>query len=320
MSSKFEAVLRPTERDISELSAQYPSVPFFTPSYMQACAAGGEVPCAFLLRDGSAIKSGVAGSLRTGRLGASLQIPTASAVPDPQSFWQQVQMFCKKHRVWNLSVQTFASDDASIPPLAGESVRRDRVEHVLALRPGEPFKFSSNHRRNINKARRANVVLTTSRSNEDQGAHLRLMQQSIQRRTDRGETIAIPRETGFHAALLQYGAADLFQARVEGELLTSILILRSATSRYYHSAGSSKHGMELGSSAFLVAALAEMFAAEGLATFNLGGAVADEEGLWRFKTGFGGEQRQLQSVDASTEPQFVRVLKYLTSLPGRIRG
>jgi lipid II:glycine glycyltransferase (peptidoglycan interpeptide bridge formation enzyme) len=54
--------------------------------------------------------------------------------------------------------------------------------------------------------------------------------------------------------------------------------------------------MRLGASQLLIFEVATRLAAEGLSVFNLGGAEPTNEGLYRFKVGFGTSARELEAA------------------------
>jgi len=47
---------------------------------------------------------------------------------------------------------------------------------------------------------------------------------------------------------------------------------------------------------------------------------AAPSGLWRFKAGFGGEQRPLEAVEASTEPALIGALRWIAATRHRWRA
>jgi hypothetical protein len=325
----FHSVLSPSESVVRGISAQYPCVPFVTPEYLRACAATGEIPCALLETDGDVL--GTIGTLRAGRLSSHLQIPSAPQVPDPGRYWQALQSFCRRRRIWGLMVQTFASEPVVIPPLIGETLRYSRIEHRIVLQD-RSLSLSANHQRNVNKAREAGLTVTATRSAADLQLHSSLVKGSLQRRTARLEdkppleatlvqransdlAAALP----FESALLSFGAAEIFQARRGAEVLSSLFALRAPQAVYYRSGGTSGLGMTLGASTFLVAALAQRFQDEGLRAFILGGSDRPPTGLWRFKSGFGGEQRTLEAIEVSTEPAVVGALRWVRGVARRWR-
>jgi hypothetical protein len=324
----FHGLLSPPERVVCAVSEQHPCVPFVTPEYLRACAAVGDIACALLQTDGNAVVGGTIGGLRAGRLSSLLQVPSAPPVADPDWYWGQLQSFCRRRRVWRLMVQTFASEPVVIPALRGETLRYSRIEHRLPLQDGRRLALSSNHQRNVNKARDAGLTVTATRSAADLQLHNSLVIGSLQRRTARLEDAASLEATlvqranndsvvalPFESALLACGAAELFQARRGDEVVSSLFALRAPQAAYYRSGGTSELGMTLGASTFLVAALAQRFQDEGRRAFILGGSDKPPTGLWRFKSGFGGEQRVLEAVEVSTEPALITALRRVRGMP-----
>jgi lipid II:glycine glycyltransferase (peptidoglycan interpeptide bridge formation enzyme) len=208
-----------------------------------------------------------------------------------------VRNFCQEQGVWELGVQSFCSDATDIPSLPGELNRRTRYEYVIDLTSPELFRrMSQNHRRNINRARKAGLVVHRTREAKAAQAHLALMQASMQRRKNRGEDVPLPDDTRFFEALLRAEAAELFQATAQEQVFSSIMIIKSCSSAYYQSAGTLPAGMTMGASAFLIAEVARILQQEELCLFNLGGAGVDEQGLRRFKQGFGSREVRLETA------------------------
>lgn len=115
-------------------------------------------------------------------------------------------------------------------------------------------------------------------------------------------------DTILYRALMENGAAELFQAVVETNVLSSVLVLLSSRTGYYQSAGSSHDGMNLGASHFLINGIAGVLKEEGRDTFNLGGA-AEGSSLARFKLGFGPETVELPAATCYVGPIWKRKLR-----------
>jgi hypothetical protein len=199
--------------------------------------------------------------------------------------------------VSELEVHTFGSSPSTIPDLGYVLWRRPRVEFVLDLdrRSGNPL--ATNHRRNIARAERAGITIHATRAAAPCEIHAELMRASLARHTALGEPVSSNgEEFSYTWPLVKTGVGTLFQAVLdpESEVLSSMLVLKAKRGAYYHSAGSSAKGMELGSSHLLVRTIAEMLKAEGMLRFNLGGA--HSEGMRRFKAGFGARAVELESA------------------------
>ncbi|MEW6571625.1 MAG: GNAT family N-acetyltransferase [Nitrospirota bacterium] len=306
----FEASSLPTMEQIDAVARLTPYTPFNTPFYAAARAAMGERPCLLELRAGSNIISGCLGFLRGGFLSRCLQIVTAPRPSEPEGFWNGIREFCQKQGVWELSIQSFCSDATVIPSMPGELTRRSRCEYVIDLTSADPFgRISTNHRRNINRARKADLIIKRTRETKASQVHLKLIHASIQRRKDRGEDLAIPRDTRYFEALLRCGAAELFHATNREKVFSPILIVRSSSSAYYQSAGTSPEGMSMGTSPFLISEVARILRDEGLRLFNLGGADPTDQGLRRFKAGFGAREVILEAATFSMVGPIKRKLR-----------
>jgi lipid II:glycine glycyltransferase (peptidoglycan interpeptide bridge formation enzyme) len=126
--------------------------------------------------------------------------------------------------------------------------------------------------------------------------HVQASNASVTRRRMRGEHLEVSEDSRSIVALLQSGAARLYQALQGDALMSSILLLESSRVAYYHSAGTNPEGTQLGASAFLIAETAADLRKRGYAEFNLGGAEPENPGLHRFKSGFGAQARSLETT------------------------
>jgi len=286
---RFEAVLRPDNNLLERLAASTPLSPFNTPEYAQAQTLIGNTPCAFLTRRSEDVICGALGFLQGGRHSKILEIPTAPTLPEPEEFWSEAISFALSQGVQDLFIETFASTQPTLPKTKFETARRSRLEYVVTLLPDRPAP-SKNHTRNISKARRAGVLISRGRNPTACLAHSELIDSSLDRRRIRGESIEAKTQTQFFSSVLTTGAGELYQASLDGKILSSILILRSSLAAYYQSAGTSPTGMKIGASQLLIDQAADLLAAEGVLQFNLGGASTSSPGLQQFKRGFGAEE------------------------------
>jgi hypothetical protein len=332
LSARFEATVEPADALIDAVGAATPLSPFNSPAYAAAARAWGAQPCLLALYAGAAALGGALALLSGDSWLRSLTIPTAPSVREREVFWQGVLDFCRHSNVGELHVETFSCRDAALPDFARTSFgdasaprsfrpavrsRRERFEYWLAIHDGSASALSENHRRAVQRARKAGLFVSRSTSTEDVAAHVLAMEASAARRRQRGEGLATPGSATKHRALLQHGAAELFQAGTHGDVMASILVLRARTCAYYHSAGATAAGMRSGASAFLVVEAAKLLAADGLHWFNLGGAAADASGLRRFKAGFGADEVALQSTSYVLLPAYHRTLRRLARVAAR---
>jgi hypothetical protein len=310
LTIRFESVPSPTAQQIQVVADVTPQTPFNIPAYAAACAAVGYVPCVIALRDDSGILDGCIGFLKKGRLLRRLEIVSVPSPSASQIFWSGLLRFSRDAGIGEIEVQSYGSCHTDIPPLPGELLRRQRNEYLIDFRSTSfPENISTNHRRNANRARKAGLIVRRTSEPIACGVHLDLLQSSMQRRVDRGEDINGAHSGFFLEALLRFGASELFQAVRDNRILSSILVVRSDKSAYYHSAGTSPDGMNIGASAFLICETALLLRNEGVDLFNLGGASSGENGLQRFKAGFGTKEIKLEAATISLESSIRRHMR-----------
>lgn len=299
MTYHYKVLWEPTPDEIEAIAVRAPHSAFNTVDYAAACRSVGRKPCAFLLLRDAELAGGCLGFLQTGLLSSRVEIVSAPNVDD-HAFWREVCAACRSKGVSELSIQTFGSQPLAIPHLPGEMSRRPRVEYVIDLdAPDALQRMSTNCRRNINRARRAGLAVRRTREPNAAEAHLDAMASSMRRRRDRGEDAADPENLRFIAALLGAGAAEIFQVVDGATVLSSVLVIRSNASAYYHSAGTFPQGMSNGAAALLISEVATILRHERIHTFNLGGADEGADGLRRFKSGFGAREVVLEAAVVS---------------------
>ncbi len=273
--------------------------PFCTVQYAQAMQSLGRDVWLVGVRSDSSNPDVTLGCIKRGRLSVELEFISLPACAASGEFWRAVDQLCRQAGVSDLVAATFNSPSFELPPLRGELSRRAREEYVLPLTGADlGAKLGSNHKRNVKKAQKAGVNIRRTRDNLDWlTQHTTLMAQSAQRRVARGEAVALDTEAAFYRALMQQGAAELFQAVLGDSILSSVFVMLSPLTGYYQSAGSSPEGMSLGASHFLLHEIAQVLQREGRYTFNLGGADRGSS-LARFKLGFGPETVLLTAATA----------------------
>jgi Acetyltransferase (GNAT) domain len=298
LSLQFRAVLRPPLSLIEHLAACNPANPLHTSEYARAQESLGAKLCLLGLYADNQLVLGCLGFLSGWFLRRSLHIRSLPNLPDPEIFWRGVLQSCRTLGAWRLQVDTYASSDAMIPQLPGELERRDRCEYVLDLGCESVLNgVSTQHRRNIGRARKAGLSIRRTREASACTKHLELMEASMERRASRGESVDLGQESARGPlALLASGSGEIFQAVAGEQVLSSIFVLRSSKGAYYQSAGTLPEGMKLGASPFLVSQVADLLKQEGALLFSLGGAGAESPGLQRFKAGFGAREVALQAA------------------------
>jgi Acetyltransferase (GNAT) domain len=237
------------------------------------------------------------GFLRRGRVTSGLEITSLPFSPS-NAFIFGLTDFCRSKRIYETALNTFGSPSLSIPRLPRETLRRARTEFLLDLSvPSSQWKIGETHRRHIRRAERSSLSVRRVRA-EGLEHHLAMCRQSMSRRQDRGEVVLSVADGPEVPSLVLNGAGDLFQAIRDDVVLSSILVIVSEVGAYYHSAGTSPEGMEIGASHFLVHSVARMLQEQGMKSFNLGGAQLDSPGLRAFKSRFGTFPVETEAVRA----------------------
>jgi hypothetical protein len=310
VTATFFATIAPTLALQDSISALSPESPFNTKAYAAALASGNSQPVALGLNKASEPVCGCIAALAGSRWNRRLEVFSAPRLIDPTTFWNGVAEFCLEHNVCDLDVQTFASLNPEMPELDNRLSYRERSEFIVDLRTAPVIDMcSANHKRSIKKAAKEGYEIRRSASLEDYTTHVQLMQASMSRRSERGENVPTPGVQDFDFAILQHGAGELFQVISNGRTFASILILLSATSGYYHSAGTLPEGMKSGASPFLINEVGALLAGEGYATLNLGGVDPGADGLRRFKSGFGAHEVTLSAARYSMITRAQRIIR-----------
>ncbi|MFQ5634650.1 MAG: GNAT family N-acetyltransferase [Gammaproteobacteria bacterium] len=296
---KFSALFDPDEASRIALASACPENVFCSVAYSRVIDDAGYRLAILADRDSSgAPAQGCYAVCRFGKLTNTLEIISLPAFRCPEEFSRELEAVCREQRINRLLIGTFGSPQGTMLPTIGrDRITRERLEFALDLtRSDFPARLSNNHKRNRNKAIRAGLQVTEVTERGAVDDHLRLMNASIDRRADRGEAIGNESDGAKYGKFISAGAGSFYQARLGDDVVSSILVLRSEKGAYYHSAGTSPAGMKIGASIFTIVELAERLREEGCRVLNLGGTDPGQEGLRRFKRGFGTEEILLQSA------------------------
>lgn len=315
---RSEIRLDPTPALLREIAASDVDNALLTPSYARARQMDGHQPVGFFWSRGSDVR-GCVGFLLKRPFERVLEIESIPVLDDTHPMWSAILEFCRRHRVTELRVNSYGTFGARVAALGPEISRRDRCEFVLDL--NRPLELSTNHRRNIRKAQAYGLKVVERIDGAAGESHARLIGKSQERRRRRGEEIyGGTGERGFRH-LLESGAAVVFQAVTpNGTAVSSILVVLSARSAYYHSAGTAAEGMAHGAASFLVSCVAGRLANRGVSTFNLGGASETQEGLARFKRSFGAREETSEAAFFDVSSGRSKMLVALSRrLPARLR-
>jgi hypothetical protein len=294
----FSAQPEPSDTLCAEVSALAPANPFYTAAYLESRRELGHQPWMLCLNDRARIRAACSAFMWAGRLHRTLEIPSLPPVEAAEGFWPELMEFCRRSHVSRLTVNSFGSSAVAIPPLPTKLNHRPRCEYVLDLVAGDLGRgLAKNHRRNVNRARRAGLRTQRVATPAAYEEHARLIGASMRRRQERGESVAVDADWRSWLAMGRAGAGELFQAVLDRRVLSSVFVLRAKAGAYYQSAGTSPEGMRVGASHFLVYDIARLLRAESLTVFNIGGADGSNPGLQRFKRGFGAAPVPLESAE-----------------------
>jgi len=245
-----------------------------------------------------------------------MEIPSLPALAENMAtFWDGLFRFCRRSGITHLGVNTYASPEASIPVIPTPARRTDRIEYVIELGLSDLWpSVRPSHRQRINRARKAGLQLRSSTSEQDCQIHCEMMGESMKRRERRGEEVSTSTPVEGFLFLLRAGAGVLFQAVLDGRVLSSGLVLLSSRGAYYQTSGTCTDGMDCGASQFLIFETARDLQGRGFGAFNLGGVSGANPGLHEFKAGFGAIRRPLAAVEFDLQTGLQK------TLTGALRG
>lgn len=298
MKIEFHSQRDPSIDFCKQVANLAPTNPFYTPSYIETRRRLVSQPWVLSLRKNGELIAACSAFTKSGYLNRSLEITSLPTFPENHGFWDGLLTFCRKIRVSQLVVGSFASTSTAIPELPGQVRRTSRREYVLHLQGDHVLeRLSSHHTRNIKRAFKAGLKVQRAVDEEACHDHARLIHGSMERRKVRGESVPEDIQTDTFVAMMRSGAGEIFRAVLENKVLSSVLVLKAEKGGYYQSAGTSPDGMASGASHFLVHEIASTLRAQGMYLFNLGGVDQTHPGLERFKAGFGASPVELESVE-----------------------
>jgi hypothetical protein len=292
----FRAEINPSNDSLTKVAELEPTNPFYTSGYCAAMRDLGNEPVAisFVAEE---LNVGCTGFIRSGRVNRSLEITSIPPIPADSEFWTGLECFCRQEKISILNIDSFASQRTDIPSLSREISRRARVEFILRLNDHDLWKKTrKGHRWSINRGRKAGLALVIRNEPGESRVHAAMFEASMQRRKKRGENTPDVLDVDTCDALIRHEAGKLFQVVLDGRVMSSALVLMSATGAYYQTSGTSSEGMERGASHFLIFEIAKTLQEQGLTLFNLGGTDKKAFGLQEFKTGFGTDKVELEEA------------------------
>lgn len=275
----------------ADLGRVWPNVPAAGLSGIEARAFldGGQAWIFAVMRDGVSLGHGF-GVVQRGRKQAGLITTVLPDAPGGPLYWEGLRQFVAKQFITELVVESvgFKVSGEPIPAFAAETSRIVN-EHMYVIDLSQPEgsrKLSSNNRRNIARAAKAGVQAVDLPREQALAAHFALAQNSLNRREQRGESIALRSPEAAVVRVLSSGTGRLYQAGLDGQVLSSKVVFMLGRHAYYYDGGTSPEGMDLGASHFLMAHIISSLREAASLTLNMGIAAADKPGLIRFKEGF----------------------------------
>lgn len=204
---------------------------------------------------------------------------------------------------------------------------RPRLELFLPLTATEEDLWSGlhgQHRRKIRKARKHGLVVETTAAESDILAFRDLQRSSRERRLSRGGS---GEETGGDLVTriikksLATGIATLFVARSNDAIVSGAVIASYLGRSFYVYGGSNAEGFRSNAPGLVFWEAIAQLREKGNREFNFGGVPAgsdnpdsESHGLYRFKAGFGCEQRELADLELSLRPWTNRMLNLLGAI------
>lgn len=260
----------------------------------------GSAPWSFALERNGVRETVALGAHARGRVGSSLDVSIVRAVGAKHLFWKGLVAFAEDVAVTQLLLEQICTviDEPMIPWLKGESERYSKVKLYLWDLASDAWDraISTNHRRNISRARKNGVELVSLPRPDAVRAHLNLIGASLNRRSARGEPTGLASDAQEVDAILGTGRAELFQAAVGGEVVSSKVVFTLGRFAYYDSGGTSERGMANGASHFLMYLIASALRERGVVSLDLDVASVAAGGLARYKADFGAEQWVIERV------------------------
>ena len=307
--SEFVAIREPRPSLLHEMAALSPTNPFATSAYAAARRAFAGDPWVVGLTQQGRLSAGCLAHMRLGYIRRSFEIVSLPDLPNPEMFWQGLLEFCRRERIDELVVNTFGSPSSPIPKLVGEKARTDRSEYILDLQGCDlSARLSVQHRRNLARARKQGLSVRRVTDCDACQAHAAMLVASMERRRDRGESVPVAFPSEEFLAIMTAGAGELFQAVDGSEVVSSMLLLRTARGAFSHTMGTNASGMKYGGSRLVVFEAESTLAKEGVEILNLGGISENNPGLREFKLGFGARTVDLQAARFSFATSFKRSL------------
>lgn len=239
-------------------------------------------------------------------------VATGPEAPVPE-FFEAYERWCGEHRV----VATFARFHPVLENhrLAEGRWQLEHIGHSIGWRIEERdveelvAGMDSHHRRVVRKARGSGIDVTVDLSPDSLDGFVSLYEDTMRRR-NASPFYFFPEAYWHHLATELRSALVRADARVEGELVASIVCLAAPPLLHYHLGASSERGQAVGANHLLFLATAAWAGEHRFARFHLGGGVGGfEDSLYEFKRRFdpGGGLPAYLGKAVHDEPEYGRL-------------
>ena len=331
----LEVLVEPSEQDFNRLASltDWPCV--WSQGFMRGTAnENADVLIFILKRKGQPLA--ICFATLTRRLfRTTLRLPSFPRLLDNSpgvlsEFWAALTAYCRSNRVQSVNIASFEAKQplTSAPAIGKIESIEERREFFVDLCADEEALLaicSSNHRRNIRKAKKMELDCVKSINLDDFVAHLDAFEHTKNRREARDEGV-IGLNRSFCEKLIISGEAFLLQLRKNNEVMSSFLIIETPKSAFYFSGGTTEAGMKLGASQALMWEVMLDLKQRGVKTLTLGGAPdGGTDGLNRYKLGFGAYEVNASNYQIRTGGPVIAAIvsaarRALQLIPGRLSG
>jgi hypothetical protein len=152
------------------------------------------------------------------------------------------------------------------------------------------------HRSSINKARRSGVTVEVAKVD---GENLHVFELLYEETMERNQADPLWRFPASYFKncidCLGENRVALFNAKYNGEVIASYLVLHEYQTVYYHFGGSREIDFNLRANNLLIYEIALWAKSKGYRWFHLGGGIEPDDGVFRFKSGFSKDRARLYS-------------------------
>ncbi len=296
---------------------------FHSPQWAASRRAGNCRPLYFELHDRQDDCRGIALGIETrspvpivGRLSRQLEFETFPVVCDDRNdllrnMMQNIISSAADRACRRVVFNSYMSRTALPRSVEVDVDTEDRIEFVVNLAQSDDelvSKMSKHHKRKLKKACKHDLTFEHYQDLDAMQQFRKLQKRSRDRRLERGEEMAVMEDTYYETLGKRYFANDLgtvFMLTKDGTPVSAAFVAHYGSHALYMYGGSSDAGFKMDAPLLLFTRIFAHCREQGRRVFNLGGVPmqarepeAPSHGLYRFKDGFGGEQRFCENVVA----------------------